>query len=604
MHPTFYESGATFVVLAAVALHVVWRRERSGVHWLLLTLLASMMGWTGGLSLFYYSWSGHEELARFSLTLAFACVFVVPPAWLMLAARQTHVRLFDRSAASLIAVLVPPAMTCLAVVTNPGHRLFVRDFDAELLSRSAAEWAGPVFWVGLAYGVMLMLAGSCLYLAAAYRMASSGQRTRGLVLATIVTTPIVLAPLIGFHLERDVTPALIGAMTVLLFVVTWRHRILDSLPIARRDLIEHLDDGVVLTGCDGAVLDANPAAETILGSKLADVRGRPLNLLLAELTDPEHRTEVQQSLAELIELAMPITFEFEASDERALEVDAGPVHGGDGETAGFYAVLRDRTEHRRYEKFLRQSQRLETVASLTAGIAHEVNNPLAFVRSNLNHVQRICGSLEQELRELGLGDTKAEIEELRQVTEESLEGLDRIATTIERMRRFSRLQERELGDVDLNVVVDDALRMARLRSGPELTVRCELVPHLPTVRGSREHLVQAVLNVIVNARLALAGRSAALIRIETARVGDWVEIRVIDNGPGIPDELQERIFDPFYTTRRSGEASGLGLAVAFGIVREHRGDLDLESVVGKGCKFVIRLHSSAVSEPGAPVRAA
>jgi PAS domain S-box-containing protein len=386
--------------------------------------------------------------------------------------------------------------------------------------------------------------------------------------------------------------------------MTWRHRILDSLPIARRDLIEHLDDGVVLTGCDGAVLDANPAAETILGSKVADVRGRPLNLLLAELTDPEHRTEVQQSLAELIELAMPITFEFDASDERALEVDAGPVRGGDGETAGFYAVLRDRTEHRRYEKFLRQSQRLETVASLTAGIAHEVNNPLAFVRSNLNHVQRICGSLEQELHELGLGDKKAEIEELRQVTEESLEGLDRIATTIERMRRFSRLQERELGDVDLNVVVDDALRMARLRSGPELTVRCELVPHLPTVRGSREHLVQAVLNVIVNARQALAGRSSALIRIETARVGDWVEIQVIDNGPGIPDELQERIFDPFYTTRRPGEASGLGLAVAFGIVREHRGHLDLESVVGKGCKFVIRLRSSAVSEPGAPVRAA
>jgi PAS domain S-box-containing protein len=604
MHPRLFESSATFAVLAAVALYVLLRRERSGVHWLLLTLLASMMGWTGGLAIFFYAWPAYEALARFALTLAFACVFVVPPCWLLLAARQTHLRLFDRSPISLIAVLVPPAMSCLAVVTNAGHRLFVRDYDAELLARPATEWAGPMFWMGIGYGIMLMLAGSCLYLAAAHRMLNSGQRTRGLVLAAIVTLPIPLAPLIGLQLGRDVTPTLIGAMTVLLFVMNWRHSILEALPIARRDLIEHLDDGVVLTGCDGAVLDANPAAEAILGMQVDEMRGRPLNLLLSELAETEHRMELQRSLADLIERATPMALELEASDNRALEVDAGPVRGGDGETAGFFVVLRDRTEHRRYENFLRQSHRLETVASLTAGIAHEVNNPLAFVRSNLGQIQKLCASVEDQLREAGLGDRKEELIELRQVAEESLEGLDRISMTIERMRRFSRLQERELGDVDVNLVVGDALRMARLRSGPELTLRRDLTPSLPTVRGSLEHLVQAVLNVIVNARQALAGRPEALIRIETIRAGDWVEIRVIDNGPGIPEELQERIFDPFYTTRRPGEATGLGLAVAFGIVREHRGHLDLESAGGKGCEFVIRLPSSAKSEHGVRGRVA
>jgi two-component system sensor histidine kinase HupT/HoxJ len=381
---------------------------------------------------------------------------------------------------------------------------------------------------------------------------------------------------------------LLGAMTILLFAVNWRHRVLETLPIARRDVIEQLPEAVILADSDGFVLDVNPAAEKIIGSPAASLRRQSLELLLADLATDRDRQEVERAARALLSCGQTARVEFEAVDDRALELNASAVGSGDGETAGFYALLRDRTEHLRYERFQRQSHRLEIVASLTQGIAYEVNNPLAFVRSNLNHIHRTCGQLAIELRDAP-GGKREELEELRQVAEESLEGLQRIEETVGRMRRFSLLHERELTVVDLNAVVNDAVRMGQFHSSPELRVRRELCVVTLPVKGSAEHLVQAVLNLVVNARQALAGRHDGLLRVSTRRTGDGVEVRVADNGPGISEEMQQRIFDPDYAAQGFGPDGGLGLAIAFGIIQEHNGMLDLESSSSLGTEFVIRL---------------
>jgi PAS domain S-box-containing protein len=582
----------TFSVLAIVAPYIALRRKGNGAHWLVLTLLAAMLAWTGGLSV--HTFAESPAISRLGIVVAFLGVFTVSPCWLLLAARHTQVRLFDRSPGWLIVVLVPPAMTMLGVVTNPGHRLFLRDFSADAFTGNASDWAGPIFWLGLGVAILQVLVGSALYLGAAWRMISNGQRMRGTALAAIVTLPIILSPIIGIYTGREVTPAMLGLMAAALFAINWRHRVLDSLPIARRDVIEHLHDGVVLTDAEGRVQDANPVAEQMLGLSVSELRRRSLDIVLADGTAEGRRAEIEGVFDQLAVAGGSAVLEIESQAGRALELTVGGVLGGDGGLTGYYAVLRDQTEHRRYENIRRQSHRLETVASLSAGIAHEVNDPLAFVRSNLNHIHRISSLMSDELAgESGKdGDTsqkRAELDELKQVAEESVDGIERVMATLERMRRFSSLQEGELGPVDVNAVVRDALRMSKLRPGPDPLVRPDLASTLPPVHGSSEHLIQAFLNLIVNARQALTGLDHGVLRISTTAIREGVEVRVGDNGPGISEEIQERIFDPFYTGSEEDGTQGLGLSIAVGIVREHDGAIDLVSADGKGTEFVIRL---------------
>jgi signal transduction histidine kinase len=209
------------------------------------------------------------------------------------------------------------------------------------------------------------------------------------------------------------------------------------------------------------------------------------------------------------------------------------------------------------------------------------------VKSNLSHIQRVAAQLADEW---GAGDPNTEyMHDLVAAADESLSGVDRISGTIERMRRFSRLSSGEMSEVDVEGVVDDAIKMARLRGGAELRVQVHHATGLPPVRGSAEHLVQVLLNLIDNARQALAEQPDARITLSTRRLGHHVEIQVGDNGPGIPEAIQERIFDAFYTTKEPGEGTGIGLAISFAIVREHGGDLDFESRPGDGTEFTIRL---------------
>jgi len=601
MQSMLYESAATFAVLAVVAIYVAARQERGSVRWLVLSLLAAMLAWTGGLTGFYLLETG--DVASLCFMIAFFGVFTVPPCWLLLAARQTHVRLFDESPGWLLAVLVPWAMSLLAVVTNSGHRLFLRDFQRPALLGPPSEWAGPLFWATLSWNALLIVLGIGLYLGAARRMIASGDVRRGLALAAVVAVPPFASPVVGVYLERDYTPSLLALSVLMLFVLNWRHRVLDTLPIARRDVIEHLSDGVLLADSEGAILDANLAAVRLIGTPVADLRRRSLDLVLADLAVEEEAGALSASIGRLLSEGVPAVREFRARGERLLELDAACVRGGDSEPSGYYALLRNRSEQRRHEQFLRQSQRLETVVALSVGIAHEINDPLAFVRSNLGHIQRLAGLLSEELR-IADAEKREDLAELRQVAEESLDGLDRIAETLDRMRRFSRLQDDELGDVDVNAVVRDAVKLAEARTGVDSPVDLDLAPRLRRVRGSAERLLQAVLNIVVNGKQALAGQRGGRMQVRTRRVGEGVEIRIADNGPGIPEHLQERIFDAFDGNKGKGGVAGLGLAIAFGIVREHRGQLDMDSREGEGSEFVIRLPVSEVASDSRPVREA
>jgi signal transduction histidine kinase len=284
---------------------------------------------------------------------------------------------------------------------------------------------------------------------------------------------------------------------------------------------------------------------------------------------------------------------------RRIELGAAPVRSSSGRPAGIYAVLRDCTEQHRYELAIRQSQKLESVGVLAAGVAHEVNNPLAFIQANLGTLQQMADAVERNLAHFPEKDAR-ELADLRDVIDESLEGIARISRIVNRLRRFSRTAEEPVGPLDLNAVAEEAIRFARLdrQGGPAIETR--LAPDLPPVHGSRDGLTQVLLNLLLNAAQAVAGRSDGRIevtsRLEPAEDGEpppWLVLEVRDNGPGVPETIRRHVFDPFFTTKSPDQGTGLGLAIAFDIVREHQGHLELLPDDGRGACFALRLPAAA-----------
>jgi signal transduction histidine kinase len=280
--------------------------------------------------------------------------------------------------------------------------------------------------------------------------------------------------------------------------------------------------------------------------------------------------------------------ELRTPDGRSIEVVAGAVGATGYHPAGRYVSLTDRSAERRSERMLRQRQKLESVGILAAGVAHEVNNPLAFVRSNLAQLR---GDVERLLKRAALdpGDPDAHMLDLPDVLDESLAGVDRIASIVKDMLRFARVPEEGAQPLDLNDVVREALRLAAFDRSHDVRVHQRLVDGLPRVLGSSNRLTQVLLNLLLNANQALAGRDDARVEAETAHDANDVLVRIRDNGPGIPEQHLQRVFDPFFTTREPGEGTGLGLSIAIGIVREHGGKLEVESRPGEGACFTMRL---------------
>ena len=588
MHPQVYLSALTAIAVAVMALYVGLRRERTVVHWLVIALMLSMMLWAVGLGLWrLLPFQRHQEIA---LMLGFVGAFSLPPLWLLLADRFTRSHSFEKRPGFQAAVILPSGLSVLVVLTNSSHHLFVPGFGQEAMGRiDGLAFAGPLFWVTLCWAVLLVAGGISLYLSSAFRLLANKRVGQGLALGTAALGPLLLtAALTTTVMNLDFTPIGLGASVWLLFVLNWRFRILDTLPVARRHVIEHLPDGVLVADLGGQILDLNPATEQIFETSAAALLRRPVWAAVAAIAENVEAAEVESLVSSLVSGGDPLLIEFRTRDDRVIEVSADCVRGDDGEPLGLYAVLRDRTEKRRYETFLRQTQRLETAAGMAAGVAHEVNNPLAYVRSNLNHIDRVIDLLAEQFTTL-TAEKSEEIDELRMVIAESVDGVERISGIVDRMRRFASLSQGELGEVEVNTVTSEALKMAGLHRRTAVDLRFEPAADLPTVQGSSEHLIQALLNLTINAVQAVAQKGGGTVRVATRSHDDGVEICVADDGPGIPRAIRNRVFDPFFTTKSPGEGSGLGLAITYDIIREHRGVLELDSEEGKGAEFTIRL---------------
>ncbi|MGE3536680.1 MAG: response regulator [Candidatus Tectimicrobiota bacterium] len=323
---------------------------------------------------------------------------------------------------------------------------------------------------------------------------------------------------------------------------------------------------------------------------------------------------------------------FQATDtsQGFLSLTIAPIP--DQQTDGLHFLLMgaDVTMQKMLEAHLVRAQKLEAIGRLAAGVAHEINTPTQYIGDNVRFLQDAFHDLMPLLEQysvllqanqagqiptalLHAIETTAEavdVEYLRaeipQALQQSLEGIERVATIVRAMKDFSHPGTTEKIAIDLNQAIESTITVARNEWKYVADIVTDFDPHLPPVPCMPGELNQVMLNLIVNAAHAIAdvlqssGQEKGTIRLSTRCTEAWVEIRVADTGGGIPEAVQDKIFDPFFTTKDVGKGTGQGLAMAHDvIVHKHGGTLTFETVAGQGTTFSIRLPLDLAEErPG------
>nr|WP_044278459.1 ATP-binding protein [Myxococcus stipitatus] len=352
-------------------------------------------------------------------------------------------------------------------------------------------------------------------------------------------------------------------------------------------LIEAFPDPVMVHVGDGVLLSVNPALVQYLGYRDAsEMLGRHV----LELVREEDRSAAQLYLGHALE------------GKRAARAVEVPLVRRDGETVvadlvtlavvfdgapAWVTIARDYTERKRTQAQMMLADRMASMGLLAAGIAHELNNPLAYVLSNLEYLHSTLGPRARPL-------SPDDMVECRQVLDDAREGAERMRQIVRQLRVFSRVEETREEPVDVHRVLDSVIQMA----ASEVRPRARLVKTygtVPQVRGNEGKLFQVFLNLVINAAHAIEeGQSETNeIRITTRPdEGSRVLVEVRDTGGGIPPEHLRRIFDPFFTTKSAGLGTGLGLSICDTIVTALGGHISVESSVGVGTTFRVALNAA------------
>lgn len=253
---------------------------------------------------------------------------------------------------------------------------------------------------------------------------------------------------------------------------------------------------------------------------------------------------------------------------------------------------------------LMQSEKMASIGQLAAGVAHEINNPIGYVRSNLSSLREYTNSLMtlNDAFAKALGDKLQDPElqslcrhhdldfireDLPSLLEESSDGIERVEKIIRSLRDFSRTDTGEMEPLDIHQCVNKALAVARNEIKYKATIETDF-SELPDITGVDSQLGQVFLNLLVNAAQAIEEQGQ--ITITTAQYdAEHIEVRVSDTGQGIEAENLDRLFDPFFTTKPVGKGTGLGLSLSYGIVQSHKGDMKVDSTPGQGTTFRVIL---------------
>ena len=361
-----------------------------------------------------------------------------------------------------------------------------------------------------------------------------------------------------------------------------------------RRLIEHVPDGIVVMR-EGQFVHSNPAAARILGY---DSAKQLLGLHFSSIVRPEELPHSVQRVRQMTAGPPPPRAERPMVRRDGTTVRAETIGFAtqfDGSPATL-VIAHDVTEEHGVQAQVRQADRLASLGLLAAGVAHELNNPLAYVLLNMAQVRKW-------LKQVLAGSSMDVLGEALRLVEQSLDGSERMRVILGDLRTFARLDDRQSALVDVAAVMDSIIPIAEhLFRSRAVLVRD--YGEVPLVRANEARLGQVFLNLVVNAAQAIPEGSLGANSIEVSirsEDAEWVVVRVRDSGVGMPPEVLARVFDPFFTTKSADNGTGLGLSVCLNIVKGLEGTIIAESELGRGSCFSVTLPAVGVKGP-APAR--
>jgi PAS domain S-box-containing protein len=379
--------------------------------------------------------------------------------------------------------------------------------------------------------------------------------------------------------------------------ITQRKRIESRL----RRLMDSNVQGVYFWDINGAVIEANNAFLTLTGFTREDLKAGRINW--SAMTPPPYHHLDRLAIQAIVEngICKPYEKEFYRKDGSSVPILLGAAMFEDTPHEGVCFVL-DLTEQKKLERQFLQAQKMESIGALAAGVAHDFNNILAVIQ------------MQADLLKASDHVTPDQSEAAHDITS----AVERAATLTRQLLLFGSREVFQPRDLDLGESIADTLKMIRRIVGEHIQMRVKLDSSPLHVHADPGRIDQVLLNLVVNARDAMpnGGRlviEASCVDIDGSmvlqraheRTGSFVCLAVSDSGCGIPAADLPKIFDPFFTTKEVGKGTGLGLATAFGIVRQHKGWINAYSEVGHGATFRIylpRLSSEGVQKPSPPTR--
>ncbi len=357
-----------------------------------------------------------------------------------------------------------------------------------------------------------------------------------------------------------------------------------------RSIVDTAADGIITIDEKGVIDSLNTAAERIFGYKSEEVIGRNVSILMPSPYREEHDKYISNYLRtgekKIIGIGREVVGKRKDGTTFPLDLAVSEMRFGDRRM--FTGIIRDITdykvaeEHRKsLEEQLRQSQKLESLGTLAGGIAHDFKNILGIILG--------CASILEE--------ENLDPEKKSQSVAAIKETAERGAGLVRRLLAFARKTEVEFTSVNINEAVIYLTNILKDTFPSTITLSVQLDDNIPLIVADPNQLYQALLNLCLNARDAMPHGGTLTLKteavagetlrekIQNLKEGPYVCLRVMDSGDGMAEETRARIFEPFFTTKALGKGSGLGLAVVYGIIKVHRGFIDVESEIGHGTTF-------------------
>ncbi|MCL5236868.1 MAG: ATP-binding protein [Nitrospirae bacterium] len=354
--------------------------------------------------------------------------------------------------------------------------------------------------------------------------------------------------------------------------------------------------------------------------------GEPIGFLLVYILDMPHESFLS-GLVEIALMSLNITIKNNVKRILTTELHTTVVNRSYEELLGInkqlsaserkYKELAETLEKKVEERTaelkiahtrLLQQEKMASIGQLAAGIAHEINNPIGFIYSNLNTFRRYAGNLGKMLefyrscvRGLPGGEPLLKqsealyrslkidfiMSDINDLVQQSMDGSERIRNIVADLKGFSHIDETAGGEIDINAELDKTISVLAHEVTNKAANIIKDYGRLPAFYGNPDLICQVFLNIILNALQSKDDNPT--INIKTMRSGNAITISVADNGRGIPDDVQGRIFEPFFTTKDVGKGMGMGLPVSYDIITAHGGSIEVQSQVGKGSIFIITL---------------